>query len=114
MNPVKLRLPPGSETYNFLYRTRNPEYLVQDVLSVSLPNGFCIDVGWFPEHDPAGHYCIRVFQEHPDAQKIPPIESRNLDDVIQTVESLAARFNAPAVFTSSSSESCLHQVECAG
>jgi len=103
MNPVNLSLPPGSVAYNFLYRTEDPEYFVQDLLSVSLPNGFCIDVGWYPEHDLSGRYWIRVFQESWDAQRIPPIKMQRLDDVIQTVESLAARFASPVVLTSSNS-----------
>ena len=40
---AELTVPGGCEVYNFLYRTRDPEYLVQDQLTVALPNGFFID-----------------------------------------------------------------------
>lgn len=102
MNPVRLTLPPGCEIYNFLYRTRHPEYLVQDQLSIALPNGFFIDVGWFPEHDPTGEYIIRVFYEYWNDQKIIPIQTRDIDEAVRTVEDLAQHFNQQQILTSSS------------
>jgi len=103
MNPVHLNLPDGSKVYNFLYRTRNLAYLTQDVLTVELPNGYCVDVGWFPEHDPAGSYHISVFWQFWDHQKISPIKTKSLDEVIATVENLARTFNRQTVSVSPAS-----------
>ena len=103
MTPMKPRVPEGAKVCSFLYRTADPEYLTQDVLAVSLPSGFYIDVGWFPEHDPKGCYVIRVFYQYWDAQQIPPIQVKTVDEVVQVVESLANRFNRDAVATSSTS-----------
>jgi len=100
MMPMKPRVPEGARVYSFLYRTADPEYLTQDVLAVSLPNGFYIDVGWFPEHDPGGSYVIRVFYQYWDAQQILPIQVKTVDEVIQVVESLANRISSGAVATS--------------
>ena len=101
MTPIKPWVPEGAKVYSFLYRTTDPEYLTQDVLAVSLPSGFYIDVGWFPEHDPEGCYVIRVFYQYWDDQKIPPIEVKTVDDVVREVEILANRFSRDTVATSS-------------
>jgi len=93
MNPVKLNLPDGTRVYNFLYRTRDPEYLVQDQLSVALPSGHIVDVTWAPEHDPDGEYIVRVFYEYWNNQRVPPVRLRGIDDVVQLVEELAEHFN---------------------
>lgn len=103
MNPVSLQLPPDAKVFNSLFANANLEDMTQDLLAVALPTGFFVDVGWFPEHDPSGSYCIRVFWQEWSAQQIPIIETKNLDEVVQTVERLAQRFNAPAVPTFSSS-----------
>jgi hypothetical protein len=116
MIPVKPRVPEGARVYSFLYRTTEPEYLTQDVLAVSLPSGFYIDVGWFPEHAPTGHYVIRVFYQYWNDQKINPIRVKTVDDVVQVVESLVDRFNSATVATASTkSESgqCLLRIEVA-
>ena len=101
MTPIRPRVPEGAEVYSSLYRTTDPEYLTQDVLAISLPNGFQIDVGWFPEHDPEGHYVIRVFYQYWDAQKILPVRVNTVDEVLQVVESLADRFSSGVVVASS-------------
>jgi hypothetical protein len=103
MNPVKPQVPEGANVYSSLYRTANPEYLTQDVLAVSLPSGFYIDVGWFPEHDPEGSYVIRVFYQYWDAQRILPVRVKTVDEVLQVVGSLAVCFNSDTVATSSTS-----------
>lgn len=102
MNPVQLALPPGVEVYNFLYRTRDPEYLTQDQLTVALPNGFRVDVTWAPEHDPNGEYIVRVFFEYWNNQRITPIRTSRIDEVVSFVEALAQHFNQDQVFTSRS------------
>lgn len=105
MNLIRPRVPDGSRVYSFLYRTKNIEYLTQDVLAVSLPSGFYIDVGWFPEHDPDGCYVIRVFYQYWDAQHIRPVKVKTVDEVVQAVELLAERFNSDVVATSNSASS---------
>jgi hypothetical protein len=95
MNPVPLNLPPGSEKVNFLQWDIAPAELTQDLLTVQLPNGFCIDVGWFPEHDPSGNYWINVFFENPDKQQLDkPIVTKDLHVVVHLVERLASRFSS--------------------
>jgi len=102
MNPVQLDLPDGCEVYNFLYPTRDPEYLVQDQLSVALPNGYVIDVTWAPEHDPNGSYIVRVFREYWQAQQVPSVITRDVNDVVNLVREHVLRFIRPEVALSSS------------
>ncbi len=103
MNPLQLDLPSDAEVYNFLYRTRESEYLVQDQLSAELPNGFVIDVAWTPEHDPGGQYVIRVFHEYWHNQRANPIITRSVDDVVAIVEQLARHYSQPNIPISASS-----------
>ena len=109
MNPVTLRLPPNCKVQNFLYRTREPEYLVQDLVTVVLPNGYYLDVGWFPEHDPRGSYVVRVFREYWDSQQIAPYSTRNIEEVIRLLEDLSRRFSQESI-AHSTSESISNEI----
>jgi hypothetical protein len=48
VNPIPINLPPGAEASNYLYPEMDIEDLGQDVITVRLPSGFFIDVGWYP------------------------------------------------------------------
>lgn len=92
MSRLRFRLPEGAEISNYLYAEMEPDDLTQDIVTVSLPNGFYIDVGWYPEHDPSGCYWVRVFREFWDHQLIPPIRVESPYEVVLTVERLARLF----------------------
>jgi hypothetical protein len=100
--PVPLRLPPGAELYNFIYRSTNPAYLVQDIATVRLSNGFYIDAGWFPEHDPNGAYQVRVFYETPDRLMGQKLTLRSVDELVQALESLSWHYSREFAASSSS------------
>jgi hypothetical protein len=102
MTPIELSLPDGCEVYNYFYRTRDPNYLVQDILVVRLPSGFVIDVGWFPEHDVDGGYVILVVDKNDDEQH--EIAAASADEVKQYVELLADRYSADTVYLTGSNE----------
>lgn len=105
MIPVNLRLPPKSEVYNFLYRSTDPAYRTQDVLTVRLANGIYIDVGWYPEHDPNGAYELQIFVESPNHLLGQPLLIKDIDQLIQTVEYLSAHYSRTIAAASSSSNS---------
>ncbi|HUT12634.1 MAG TPA: hypothetical protein VMY42_19215 [Thermoguttaceae bacterium] len=107
MRRVNPSLPEDAKVYNFLYPTSDPEYLVQDLLVVRLATGYCVDVGWWPEHDPEGCYEIRVFYEEWDNQQIEPIQTRDIGEVARNVEALASRFNESCVSVPSSGASTI-------
>ena len=92
MKPVSLSLPEGAEVYNVLYPTKDPEYLMQDLLVIELPSGYCIHVDWRFEHDPSGTYEIHVFLRTWEEDRFEPIETKDFNEVVTIVERLAVRF----------------------
>lgn len=95
MTPIDLRLPRGSEAkviYNSLYAADAASHRTQDVLFLELGNGVFIDVGWYPDRDPAGSYRINVYREQWDNQLRKPIRTRDPHKVAEQVQKLAARY----------------------
>jgi hypothetical protein len=94
MNPVSLNLPLGADVANYLYQELQVEDLTQDMLTVRLQNGYFIDVGWYPEHDPKGRFLVRVFEGTWNRQRLEnPIETRNISEVVFITEMLADHFS---------------------
>ncbi len=75
----------------------SPDDLTQDIAIVGLRNGYCVDVGWYPEHDPSGEFWIRVFWECWNNQVIEPIRTRDAYQAARLVEQLVATYNGCAV-----------------
>lgn len=108
MKPVDIHLPTGAKAANYLFPQMGVEDLTQDVMTVVLPTGYCVDVGWYPEHDPSGRYLIRVFEGRWDRQVLPkPIATRETLEVVRAVEDLADRFSKLTFNRSSSGETLL-------
>ena len=61
MNLLEIKVPAGSHVSSYLYDSKTPQYLLQDLVVVELPNGIVIDAGWYPEYDPNGRYVVRVY-----------------------------------------------------
>jgi hypothetical protein len=102
MNPIVPNIPiNGAKISSFLYRSTNPDYLTQDQLTIALPNGYIIDVSWHPEHDPAGHYLIRVFYEFADNERREPLIVEHLDDMLKKVEALSLHYSRQQIPVSS-------------
>src|SRR2546425_500703 len=99
MKPVNLNLGTAHVVaqYNFLYRSRDPDYLVQDILSIQLTSGYRIDVSWWPEHDPNGRYYLSVFFDGDDVPIEEPRELRSVDEVIESVRLYVSRFSTKIV-----------------
>jgi hypothetical protein len=57
-------LPPGSVAKGSLPATQEVVELVSGMLEIDLPDGRTIDVGWVPEHDPAGAYRVVVYRDY--------------------------------------------------
>lgn len=107
MNSIDLTLPPHAVILNYLYHDMTPADLTQDMLTVRLANGYYIDVGWYPEHDPSGEFFIRVFHGCWDRQAFDrAIKVRAIEQVRFHVEKLAQRFSQEIVaFSSAQSKS---------
>jgi hypothetical protein len=100
MNPLNLTVPRGAQVvYNSLYAEKLTQLLVPDILLVALPNDIFIDVGWYPEHDLTGEYCIRTYRGEWGNWLHQPIRTPNPQTVADHVEHLAAKhFQQPIVF----------------
>jgi len=91
--PLDIKVPPGADLSNYLYPDLGLKDLTQDMVTVRLPNGFYVDAGWYPEHDPNGRFVIRVFHEFWDNQKINPVSVRTVEEVAYFVQELAQRYS---------------------
>jgi len=101
MKPVDIRLPPGAEVANYIYAQMDLEDLTQDLVAVRLPNGYFVDAGWYPEHDPNGRYVVRVFLETWDRQALDkPFTTRETKEAVRAIENLAERFSRPQIMLS--------------
>lgn len=38
--------------------------LKEDLLQVSLPNSCLLDIGWYPEFDKQGHFCVQIVADY--------------------------------------------------
>jgi hypothetical protein len=104
MTPIRIDLPAGAEIANYIYPEMDLDDLDQDLLTVRLPNNYFIDVGWYPENAPNGHYLIRLFEGTWDNQKLDsPIMTRDVSQVVYYVQKLADRFSRPQIAMSQSS-----------
>ena len=52
---------PGVTVTGEVYDSMEPDFLLQDLVEVELPNGEIVDLGWYPEHDPTGQFRVVVF-----------------------------------------------------
>jgi hypothetical protein len=95
MTPIELRLPRGKAKviYNSLYADRALAHLTEDVALVDLGNNVLIDVGWYPDRDPAGSYRINVYQGQWHKQLRKPIRTKDPHRVAEQIQKLASRFS---------------------
>jgi hypothetical protein len=85
MNPIHLDVPGAEIIFNELYETSDPGALRQDLVSIKLLDGTFIDVGWYPQFEPAG--CFKVTQydslwERP----IQVFKTRDVNEVVKIVQ----------------------------
>jgi hypothetical protein len=91
--------------FNALYPTREPGYLTDDLYAAELPFGVFVNVGWFPENDPAGAYEVCFYKGRFENQLIPPVELSDARQVVAVIEHFAgvlADARTPAVSASGS------------
>ena len=97
MNPLPISLPPGAELVSHgLFDSKDPAYLTEDLVLVSLPAGTFIDVSWKPELDPDGSYVVTVYRDSWDNQ-LSGSTTRDPFEALEDVEKLAVEFSRPVV-----------------
>lgn len=78
--------------HGFIPHESDFDNLTQDLLELRLDDGVIIDVGWYPDHDPEGQYCICVFRDNWENQLWGPVMSSSKEDVEDLVQWLIAIF----------------------
>jgi hypothetical protein len=74
----------GAVVRGAIYRELHPDLLLQDILEIDLPSGKTIDVGWYPEHDVAGAFRVRLYRGN-ILDLVREVEIRDPDEVIHRV-----------------------------
>jgi hypothetical protein len=62
------------------------------MLSIELPSGVFITVGWLPELDPKGEYRLHVCQDTFDDQIELPIHTKNYTEVVEAIYNMIAKY----------------------
>ncbi|PMX09941.1 MULTISPECIES: hypothetical protein [unclassified Pseudomonas] len=53
--------------------------LKEDMLQVEYPDGFLLDVGWFPSFDAKGHFQIKVVKDYDWDSPTPTLTTQSID-----------------------------------
>ncbi|WP_141064934.1 hypothetical protein [Pseudomonas lactucae] len=53
--------------------------LKEDMLQVEYPDGFLLDVGWFPSFDAKGHFQIKIIKDHDWDSPTLTLTARSID-----------------------------------
>ena len=78
----------------------SPDELNQDLLTIILPSGYCIYVGWFPEYSTTGEFWVCAAWENGE---IPPIKAKSIGEVQEKVKELVKIYSAPQISHTASS-----------
>jgi hypothetical protein len=101
MKTIEIRdLPSGSQVAGFLFENPSHVYGLGDVLSVELPSGYVVDVGW-DEDFPDKPFRIVVYRDY-FGDRVVDFRVRDIDDVVTGVTQLAHQYNQPVIATAHS------------
>lgn len=92
MSKIELSIPSFAKVKGSLYDTSDIRDLTQDMLEIELPGNIFIDVGWYPQWNPAGQYMILVFRDTVDNLLERRIRNRDHHEVANMVSSLVDRY----------------------
>ena len=88
LKTIEIRdLPSGSHVVGFLFENPSHVYGLGDVLSVELPSGYIVDVGW-DEDFPDEPFRIVVYLDY-FGDRVVDFRVRDIDDVVRGVTQLA-------------------------
>jgi hypothetical protein len=68
--------------------------LDQDILEIELPNELRIEVGWFPENDPTGHFLVQIFRKGQLTPAEPAREAKSPPEVASLIADLVRKYAA--------------------
>lgn len=90
----------GSITYNDFDIDDNIPFLEQvssykeDILQISYGTRFILDVGWYPEADPAGYFWIRGIKDFNWQEPLISFRCRSLQELKASIEQVAAALSS--------------------
>ena len=61
----------------------------EDILQITFGERFLLDVGWYPEMDPAGKFRVRAIQDYNWQNPVSKIDCRTLDQLKKAIEETA-------------------------
>lgn len=94
MDPVDFGVSGVEIIFNDLYEDAPIELLMQDLAAIKLADGTFVDIGWYPQFDPAG--CYRVSRHDREwGEELGYCVARDIRDVIEAVRRFAGE--TPAV-----------------
>jgi hypothetical protein len=89
MGRIDLNLPNEAQLlFNHLNADMRASDLTSDLVGIKLPDGYLIDVSWYPENDPNGQYTITVFMNDWQNKKFEH-ETADIREVKSIVEKMA-------------------------
>lgn len=92
MSVIELNLPAAATVVGELLSNYEADERDEDVVQISLPTGFVIDVGWSESQQEGGSFRISVFYEDWLNQDRAPIFADDPYDVASYVEELAREY----------------------
>lgn len=94
-------LPPGWKLKGWIPPGPTPtpsdqlDLLVEDLLHIETPGGsFVIDVGWYPEADPSGHFVCILVEDEAWEEPIARDTMRDATEVRSWIERMVVRVDA--------------------
>lgn len=61
----------------------------EDILQISFGDRFTLDVGWYPEFNPTGHFVIKIIQDKDWLNPVSRIKCKTLSRLKKAIESSA-------------------------
>ncbi len=62
--------------------------LKEDLLQIEYPDGYLIDVGWYPEFDITGHFKIMLIKDFNWDQPVKDITCKDLVELIKNIQKI--------------------------
>ncbi len=90
---------PGKVTYNNFHIVSDKsledqwENLLEDLVQVEYDNSLILDIGWYPECDPKGHFTICLIKELDWDNPLEKINVRSKEEIIKAVKMIKAKYN---------------------
>jgi hypothetical protein len=94
-----LIIPNGIITYNEFHIDESIPFeeqrynYQQDILQIEFGKRFVLDVGWYPEMNPAGHFTVRAIFDNDWIHPVSKIKCRTLSELKKAIEKTANIIN---------------------